>query len=606
MAIAIPRISKQEVNTIKASQMSSVKKVYFNGPKKPVPPKILCNTGQSFENLTKTQDAVRSALDSDIRWIVAVMESTDGDNPEPEWSGTMARTARERGDTFDVSTKFVFGPLIDSPPAHPDTVLITLLYIEEFMKQHSMPYIHLSADMQLYKVIMQVKWSSQDRWKNLVVRPGGMHTLMSFIGCIGTLMNGSGLEELLAVAFKGVGHMLKGKAWPKAVRGLRMVVCALLEPIIESGKMTMDTIEEELDKARQSRTGQLWVDCLVIPVAIIHLFIRAEREGDWLLHMYAMKRMLPYFFAANHMNYARYISWHILEMTTSVPDIILAAFLRGEHVCRHQDGVWNSVFLDQFGEQTYIRYGKAKGGLVGKSLSSDQVGEWILSHHLCNTISLLMDSAYDVPADNDKTKKGAHTEESNNRKKLDAEDRNKIREELKKHRNPILSEQEHLTNIMNGRIAPREVNVDNALAIGEQMSQKFTAELPDSFHRPIKKEVVTMERLKKKVQVGDTSIYDMEKLYARLLVISQSRDIHLSQLFKHELSPVPSALFNEYGDMRKGNKNTLVDNLAVFPTMLLEPVDLEITDGNEAIYHTSWQRNTTYLGKFCNSILEII
>ena len=37
-------------------------------------------------------------------------------------------------------------------------------------------------------------------------------------------------------------------------------------------------------------------------------------------------------------------------------------FLSGEHVCRHQEGTWNSVFSDQFGEQTYIRYRKAKGG----------------------------------------------------------------------------------------------------------------------------------------------------------------------------------------------------------------------------------------------------
>ena len=112
---------------------------------------------------------------------------------------------------------------------------------------------------------------------------------------------------------------------------------------------------------------------------------------------------------------------------------------------------------------------------------------------------------------------------------------------------------------MNGKAAPHEVNVDNTLAIGEQMLQKFRADLPDTFHRPIKKEVVTMEWLKKEVQVGTTNIYDMEKLYAGLLVISQSRDIHLSQLFKHELSPVPSALFNEYGDMKKWNKHTLVE-----------------------------------------------
>ena len=70
-------------------------------------------------------------------------------------------------------------------------------------------------------------------------------------------------------------------------------------------------------------------------------------------------------------------------------------------------------------------------------------------------------------------------------------------------------------------------------------------------------------------------------------------DIHLSQLFKHELSLVPSAICSEYWDMRKGNNLTLVEKLAVFPKAPLQPVDHELIDGNEAIYHTSWQGNTT-------------
>ena len=49
----------------------------------------------------------------------------------------------------------------------------------------------------------------------------------------------------------------------------------------------------------------------------------------------------------------------------------------------------------------------------------------------------------------------------------------------------------------------------------------------------------------------------MEKLYARLLVISQNRDIELSELSKYELSPMPSSLFDEYGDLRKGSKAVL-------------------------------------------------
>ena len=129
------------------------------------------------------------------------------------------------------------------------------------------------------------------------------------------------------------------------------VLTALLQPIVMSGKTTAQEIKEKLKVARLSRTGRLWVDLFIIPVSIIHLFLRAEREGDWLLHVYSLKRMVPYFFAAGHWNYARYISWHIVEMESSLPEEMLAAFLRGEHVCRHHSEFWNAVFLVQFGEQ---------------------------------------------------------------------------------------------------------------------------------------------------------------------------------------------------------------------------------------------------------------
>ena len=265
------------------------------------------------------------------------------------------------------------------------------------------------------------------------------------------------------------------------------------------------------ESSNLTRTGRLWVDCLITPVVLINLYIHAEREGDWLLHMYSLKHVIPYFFAANHWNYARYISWHVLDMSSSIPDHMLSAFLRGEHVCRHRDGFWNSVFLDQFGEQTYIPYGKSKGGLVVKSLYSEQVTEWILSHHLCNTLSLLPNSAFEEPGEEKEGKTSGHKEESENRRKLDAADRNKNIEELKNHSNPLTADpDERLANIISGRIAPEDVNVDNALAIGSAMSCKFMAHLPSGFHSPIKKEVVTMETMKKKVNIGDASTYDME------------------------------------------------------------------------------------------------
>ena len=131
-----------------------------------------------------------------------------------------------------------------------------------------------------------------------------------------------------------------------------MVVLRLLQPLLTS--TTAQTLQQDLEKARIPNTGRLCVVCLIIPVVIIHLFIRAEREGDWLLHLYAFKRMMPYFFAAAHWNYARYILWHIVDVTNLLPEGLLSAFLNRDHVCRHNSGLKNAVFLDQFGEQRKI------------------------------------------------------------------------------------------------------------------------------------------------------------------------------------------------------------------------------------------------------------
>ena len=107
----------------------------------------------------------------------------------------------------------------------------------------------------------------------------------------GQLMKGTGLEELLGSAFKGVSDMLNGKSWPKAMRGLRMVVAALIKNAI-SEETTANEIEVYLNRVRAgSLIGGLWVDCLIQPV----LIIQAKRQADWLLHLYCLQKMLRYF-----------------------------------------------------------------------------------------------------------------------------------------------------------------------------------------------------------------------------------------------------------------------------------------------------------------------
>ena len=54
---------------------------------------------------------------------------------------------------------------------------------------------------------------------------------------------------------------------------------------------------------------------------IMMLFIRAEREEDCCLHLETVRQMLPYFFAAGHVNYARYGLYYVRSMEALPPDI---------------------------------------------------------------------------------------------------------------------------------------------------------------------------------------------------------------------------------------------------------------------------------------------
>ena len=136
---------------------------------------------------------------------------------------------------------------------------------------------------------------------NMVAVLGGMHLLMDFVACIGTLTTDCGLKEVLSTTFGSVEKMLSGKKYPQNVRALRLLVEELLRPVLERETITsMEDLEKELEqRSSQSRTTKMWVDIVIRPVLIIMLYCRASHENDWLLHLKATEMMIPYMFAAH-------------------------------------------------------------------------------------------------------------------------------------------------------------------------------------------------------------------------------------------------------------------------------------------------------------------
>ena len=275
--------------------------------------------------------------------------------------------------------------------------------------------------MQLYQIACLVQWSDPQRWRSLVLHPGMMHTLMSFLGCIGTLMSASGVDVLLSAAFGCVNGIITGKAWTNALRAYRLLTAVLLSDLFKTGAKTHHELSDYLEMARRHPTGRLWVDCLIKPTLLALQFLRAQKEGDFLLQQDSLKAMMPYFFAAGHTNYARYISWYLRE-TEHLPKEAKDDLLQGAHVCRHTDN-GTALPADQFGEQTYIKRGKGAGGLKGISTNAEQVAVWVNSFSICAHIDQASEEMYcpeEQRKENEsggKGKESRHREESERRQK---------------------------------------------------------------------------------------------------------------------------------------------------------------------------------------------
>ena len=144
-------------------------------------------------------------------------------------------------------------------------------------------FVVFNCDLQLYRVALEVQWTYPERFSNVILRLGGMHSPMSFIGSIGTLMADTGLSDIVSSVFGGVSKMLTGKRFSQNVRALRMVAeearCGIIQdkPLHCSGDL-MQVLETEASK---SQITKLWVVVLIKPVLLTMMFVQAERKGDW-------------------------------------------------------------------------------------------------------------------------------------------------------------------------------------------------------------------------------------------------------------------------------------------------------------------------------------
>ena len=119
-------------------------------------------------------------------------------------------------------SSIVFLPMIDMNPSDMSCIYSTLKFVSnEASRINACPVITFDQPLYWKATHIVVNEKENSDIKNIVVRLGGFHTEMSFLGSIGRLMKNSGLHELLETVYASntVDNMLSGKAIARAIRG---------------------------------------------------------------------------------------------------------------------------------------------------------------------------------------------------------------------------------------------------------------------------------------------------------------------------------------------------------------------------------------------------
>ncbi|KAJ8021891.1 hypothetical protein HOLleu_39220 [Holothuria leucospilota] len=187
----IPRLKKSEMSKSIEERQENETEIVTCPKKPPIP--VIQAIPLSSDILQHQNVSRRRAAENDFAFFLDVITT---DNCA-EFNGYNTKMCREQGHSLAPKTKVAYLPLIDKPPADPATMMTAMLKAQQISEDAGQSYTIFTLDQQLYRIALHVLWANETRFQNFYLRLGGMHLLMSYLGCIGTLMADTGIAEIL-------------------------------------------------------------------------------------------------------------------------------------------------------------------------------------------------------------------------------------------------------------------------------------------------------------------------------------------------------------------------------------------------------------------------
>ena len=414
-------------------------------------------------------------------------------------------------------------PTIDAPATDMATVhevLVQLLKIKNTLKLKS---IVLVFDQALYAKATEVQWKQIERFKDIVLRMGVFHTTCTLLSIIGKRFQDAGLRDLCVesgvIAEGSVAGVLDGRRYNRGVRLHKIMYEALMRLVwqgfgawieenhkeskttvdsffSEIGELYDDICETQFKKHMTStpsvdfvkmfdkyieflrhengKLSKFWLSYLDM-VEILLRLLRALREGNWELHVLAIRSMIPWCFAYDNVNYARYLSSYLSEMShlgEEHPDVL--AYLRsgGFSVQIGTMNTFGRIPVDQTCEETVNRDTQTPGGTKGFSLKPGAVSKYYLVAEYRSIFMRQFKEMLHVGT----AATVQHTDLQASRIRRDEDDVKLVMSMLKgSWINPFKGEEQDLVCLSSGKLATPEIEKDllQAELFGEKAYKTF-------------------------------------------------------------------------------------------------------------------------------------
>jgi len=559
-------------------------------------------------------------------------------------------------DEVDVSQDNIgYLPTIDAPATEMSTVheiLVRSLKIKDTLKLKS---IVLVFDQALYAKAIEIQWKHRAKFSNIVSRMGVFHTCCTLLAIIGKRFQDAGLRDLAVesgvIAEGSLSGVMEGRRYNRGVRFHKIMYEALMRlvwkgfrPWIEANqqesKSLIENVYQECEslhndicekefkqhlaspsyekfgelfkqymnflRARNGKLSAFWMSYIEM-IEILLGLLRASREGNWELHLSCVRKMIPWCFSYDNINYARYLSAYLSEMShldSEHPDV--AAYLRsgGFSVQIGDRNTFGRIPVDQSCEETVNKDTQTPGGTKGFSLKPAAVSKYylvaeyrsIFLRHLKDMLHLSASTAQH----NDLQQSRIDRDESDVKSLIALMEESWI--------NPFQGDVSELICLSTGKLATSDIEHDllDAQTIGENAFKIFSKERMESnppvinFHDTLKKQKLkTFADQSKKVKVRKESGKEVvikadRALFAQMILIAENRKLRISDVLCHPLGPLPWALASEDGSIRKTNKASLANQLkkSVSPADTIPKPCAHIIDGMAVVQKLKGDQKT--------------